>query len=218
MLQATLLHPSMEDCHSALAPRQGRFYHGEVPLRRRISWQPAHAASNATRARSRFSSHIHMTLLEIQPHHWKGRDVPILLSGLDKQAFSFVNLAALGPHRGLGPQGADIWTRLRQMLADGKGLVVTSTGLKNGRSHSRTAVTIDTKALGLSEIGQRFGEAMQSGARQCTRQESSAISWRITYELFGQRLSTLIIRNASKKLPMISSSAMAARCETVRGP
>jgi len=122
--------------------------------------------------------------------------------GFDKQAFSFVNLASLSPHRGLSPQRADIWTRLRQMLADGEGLVVTSTGLKNGRSHSRTAITADAEAFGLGEVSQRLGKAMQGGTRLGARQEGSAIAWRITYELFSQRLSVLIIHNASQKLPV----------------
>jgi hypothetical protein len=192
----------MEDCHSALVPRQGRFDHGEVPLRRCIPWQPG------TRGLERYPSpleiplpHPHKTLLEIQPHHWKGRNVPILLLGFDKQAFSFVNLASLSPHRGLSPQRADIWTRLRQMLADDEGLVVTPAGLKNGRSHTRTAVTIDAKAFSFSEISQCLSEAMQGGARLRACQESFAISRRIVYELFSQRLSALIIHNASQKLP-----------------
>jgi hypothetical protein len=121
--------------------------------------------------------------------------------GFDKQAFSLVNLAAFSPHRGLSPQRADIWTHLRQTLADGEGLVITSTGLQNGRPHSCTAITIDAKAFGLGEISQRCGKAMQGGTHLRPRQESSAITWRILYELFSQRLSVLIIHNASQKLP-----------------
>src|SRR2546430_8001894 len=86
------------------------------------------------------------------------------------------------------------------MLADGEGLVITPAGLKNGRSHRRTAITIDAKAFGLGEISQRRGEAMQGDTRPRARQESSAITGRITYELFSQRLSVLIIRYASQKL------------------
>jgi hypothetical protein len=87
------------------------------------------------------------------------------------------------------------------MLAYGESFVVTPAGLKNGRSHRRTAITIDTKAFSLGDISQRRSEAMQGDTHLRARQESSASTGRITYELFSQRLSTLIIRNASQKLP-----------------
>jgi len=122
------------------------------------------------------------------------------LSRFGKQAFRFVNLASLSPHRGLSPERADIWTRLRQMLTDSESFVITPAGLKNGCSHSSTTVTINTQAFSLGEIGQHFGEAMQSGTRLRACQDSSAIIGRLTYELFSQRLSLLIIRNASQKL------------------
>jgi hypothetical protein len=119
---------------------------------------------------------------------------------LDKQAFSGVRLTPLSPHRGLSAKRANVWTRLDELLTDGQGLVIATTGLENGRPHRGTLVMIDAEAFGLDEIGKRLGKAMKSGARARPYQESATIGGRGTHELFGQRLSALVIRNASEKL------------------
>src|SRR5712691_11859677 len=118
-----------------------------------------------------------------------------------EQPLCVLNLAAIRSHGRLGAEGADVRPHLNRALADNERFVVTSGRLEDRGAQGLDALAMEPASLDLFEVRERLHETMEG--RPCLRasQERCWVSRRLTYELLGNLLGALVIRNASQELP-----------------
>src|SRR5258706_8258935 len=142
--------------------------------------------------------HPHEAQLEVEKRQRKRGDAAIPTEALRIDPFGCVDFTALGMESNQCCGILKTRPKVCRFLAYGKGFIVATEGLEDGRALAICDVGVEQESIGMIDILQSIDKQMEAGPGARTCDKRHALRGRAAHELLRHLCCLLVIGNAAE--------------------